>query len=211
MAKTKAFDKHLAEYEQWFIDNHFVFQSELAALQKVMPERGNGVEIGVGSGIFASLLGIKDGVEPSRAMREKAIEREIHAINGVAEKLPYADKSYDYALMVTTLCFVDDVLQAFNEVHRILKKNGTFIIGFVDKNSPVGKIYLENKDKNVFYKDAVFYSAEEVYRYLWETGFRIDITLQTVFGMLDTIKEIQIPQNGYGKGSFVVIKAIKNE
>ena len=79
----------------------------------------------------------------------------------------------------------------------------------MDKNSPVGKIYLKNKNQSVFYKDAVFYSAEEVYNYLWETGFKIDVTLQTVFGMLDTIKEIQIPQNGYGKGSFVVIKAIK--
>ena len=60
MAKTKAFDGHLAEYDQWFIDNRFVFQSELAALQKVMPKKCDGVEIGVGSGIFASLLGIKD-------------------------------------------------------------------------------------------------------------------------------------------------------
>jgi hypothetical protein len=31
MPKTEAFDKHIAEYEQWFIDNHFVFQSELVA------------------------------------------------------------------------------------------------------------------------------------------------------------------------------------
>jgi ubiquinone/menaquinone biosynthesis C-methylase UbiE len=209
MAKTKPFDEHLAEYDQWFINNHFVFQSELAAIQKVLPAKCNSVEIGVGSGIFASLLGIKDGVEPSYAMREKAWERYINAIDGVAEKLPYPDESYEYALMVTTICFVDNVLQAFNEAHRILKKKGVFIIGFVDKNSPVGKIYLENKDKNVFYKDADFYSTGEVYKFLRKTGFKIDSTLQTVFGMLDTIKEAQLPQNGYGKGSFVVIKALK--
>jgi hypothetical protein len=51
MAKTKPFDEHLAEYEQWFIDSHFVFQSELPAIQKVMPAKCNGIEIGVGSGI----------------------------------------------------------------------------------------------------------------------------------------------------------------
>lgn len=209
MAKTKPFNEHLAEYEHWFIDNHFVFQSELAAIQKAVPVKCNGVEIGIGSGIFASLLGIKDGVEPSYAMREKARERYINVIDGIAEKLPYADESYEYALMVTTICFVDDVLQAFKEAHRILKKNGVFIIGFVDKNSLVGKIYLENKKQNVFYKDAVFYSTEEVYRYLWKTGFKMDTTLQTVFGMLDTIKEVQVSENGYGKGSFVVIKAVK--
>jgi hypothetical protein len=51
MAKTNPFDEHLAEYEQWFIDSHFVFQSELPAIQKVMPAKCNGIEIGVGSGI----------------------------------------------------------------------------------------------------------------------------------------------------------------
>lgn len=209
MPKTKPFDEHLAEYEQWFIKNHFVFQSELAALRKVMPAKGKGVEIGIGSGIFASLLGIKDGVEPSYVMREKSRERNINAIDGVAEKLPYPDSSYNYALMVTTICFVDNVLKSFLETHRILKKNGIFIIGFVDKNSPVGRIYQKNKDKNIFYKDAVFYSTEEVFRYLLKARFKIETALQTVFGMLDTIKEVQIPLNGYGEGSFIVVKAVK--
>ena len=209
MAKTKSFDEHLDEYEQWFIDNHIVFQSELKAIQKVLPESGKGTEIGVGSGVFASMLGIKEGIEPSYTMREKARERYINAVDGVAEKLPYPDKSYDFALMVTTICFVDDILQSCKEVHRILKKNGTFIIGFVDKNSPVGKIYLENRNQSVFYKDAIFYSTDEVYRFLSETGFKIETTLQTVFGLLDTIKEVQTPQDGCGKGSFVVIKAVK--
>ena len=209
MAKTKPFDEHLDEYEQWFIDNHFVFQSELAAIQKVLPSTGNGVEIGVGSGLFAAMLGIKDGIEPSFTMREKARKRHIHAIEGIAEKLPYQDESFDYALMVTTICFVDDVLQSFKEVHRILKKNGIFIIGFVDKNSPIGKIYLENRNQSVFYKDATFYSTDEVYRFLSETNFKIETTLQTIFGMLDMVKEVQIPRDGYGNGNFVVIKAIK--
>jgi len=209
MAKTEVFDKHLAEYEQWFIDNNLVFQSELAAIQKLMPVNGNGVEIGTGSGIFASLLGIKDGIEPSFVMREKARKREINAIDGIAEKLPYPDKSYDFALMITTLCFVDDALKAFKEVNRILKKNGAFIIGFIDKNSPIGRIYLEKKDKNVFYKDAVFYDTRDVSDFLYETDFIIETVQQSVFGMPDTIKEVQIPENGYGKGSFVVIKATK--
>ena len=209
MAKTKAFDKHLPEYEQWFVDNHFVFQSELEAIRSVVPADGNGVEIGVGSGIFASPIGIKEGVEPSQAMRDKAKERSINVIEGVAEKLPYPDESYDYAMMLTTLCFVDDVLQSFKEAYRILKKNGAFIIGFVDKNSPLGKIYLEYKDQNVFYKDAVFYGTKEVAGFLNAAGFIIEVTKQTVFGMLETILEVQIPQNGYGNGVFVVIKAIK--
>jgi len=209
MARTKSFDEHIGEYEQWFIDHRFVFLSELAALRAVIPGHGTGVEIGVGSGIFASSLGIRYGIDPSRVMLEKARERGIDALYGIAEQLPYPDNSFDYALMVTTICFVDDVKRSFHEVYRILKRNGIFIIGFVDKDSPVGKVYLGHKDENVFYKDAVFYSTGEVYGYLEETGFRPETTLQTVFGMLGEADTVQTPEEGYGKGSFVVIRVVK--
>ncbi|MBN1339508.1 MAG: class I SAM-dependent methyltransferase [Bacteroidales bacterium] len=208
-ARTEPFDRHLSEYEQWFIDHHFVFLSELEAIRSVLPEKGEGVEIGVGSGIFASMLGIGDGIDPSTAMREKARERNVNAIEGIAEALPYPNKSYDFALMVTTICFVDDVTQSLREAHRVLKTDGVIIVGFVDKDSPVGKFYMKNKNRNVFYRDAVFYSTEEIYRHLWEADFRTETTLQTVFGMLDEVKELQIPQKGFGTGSFVVIKAVK--
>lgn len=209
MAKTKPFDEHLEEYEQWFVDHHYVFQSELAAIQSVLPSSGRGMEIGIGSGIFAEPLGIKNGVEPSRTMREKAIKRGLDPTDGVAEKLPYPDKSYDFALMVTTICFVDDIRKSFSEANRVLKNNGYLIIGFVDKNSPVGKLYLQYKNESLFYKEAVFLSTKEVYNILKDSGFEIETTLQTVFGTLDTINKIQEPENGYGKGSFIVIKAIK--
>jgi SAM-dependent methyltransferase len=209
MAKIKPFNEHVSEYEQWFVDHYFVFQSELTALRKAIPEKGAGVEIGIGSGIFALPLKIQDGIEPSPAMRRKAKERGIYPIDGVAEKLPYPDKSYDYSLMVTTICFLDNIIQSFKEVYRILRKKGKFIIGFVDKNSPVGKIYLENREQSLFYKDAIFYNTREIYRYLRKTGFKIDMTWQTVFGSLNDIVEDQKPRKGYGKGSFVVIRARK--
>lgn len=209
MARTKPFNEHLDKYEKWFVDHHYVFQSELTAIQSVLPSGGTGMEIGIGSGIFAKPLGIKHGVEPSRAMREKARERGIHPVDGIAEKLPYPDKSFDFALMVTTICFVDDISKSFSEAHRVLKNNGYLIIGFVDDNSPVGKMYLQYKDESLFYKDAVFWNTEEVYGILKESGFKIESTLQTVFGTLDRIKQVQEPEKGYGKGSFVVIKARK--
>jgi len=209
MAITKPFDEHLNEYEQWFSDNQYTFESELEAIRKVLSGKGKGIEIGIGSGVFAAPLGIIEGIEPSKAMREKAAERGLHVIDGIAENLPLADKSYDFALMVTTICFVDDISRSFAEAHRILKDNGNLVLGFVDKESLVGKLYLSLKDKSIFYKDARFYSTEEVYRVLWENDFTIISTHQTVFGLLEQINEIQETENGYGKGSFVVIKAKK--
>jgi len=209
MAKTKPFDEHLSEYEQWFTDNHFAFESELEAIRKVIPKKRKGIEIGIGSGIFSVPLGITDGIEPSVIMREKARERGLHVIDGIAENLPLSDGSYDFVLMVTTICFVDDLSRSFAEAHRILRHGGLLILGFVDKESTVGELYLSMKEKSLFYRDALFYSTEEVYKNLWENNFTISSTFQTVFGPLDEVVEIQKHEKGHGKGSFVVIKAKK--
>ena len=144
MPKISPFENYPDEYDNWFVINKHAFQSELNAIKKVMPSRGKGIEIGVGSGIFAEPLGITEGIEPSRVMREKAKQRNINAIDAVAENLPYPDSSMDFALMVTTICFVDDIYRSFNEAYRVLKNAGNLIIGFVDKNSPIGKLYLEH-------------------------------------------------------------------
>jgi hypothetical protein len=111
--------------------------------------------------------------------------------------------------MITSICFVDDIYKSFQESHRILKDDSYFIIGFVDKNSPIGKFYLEHKEENIFYKDAVFYGTEELFEILKNAGFSIIQTWQTVFGMVNEINEVQSVLEGYGKGSFVVIKAKK--
>ena len=211
MAKTKPFKNHLAEYEQWFEDNIYVYKSELMAIRRFIPNSGRGVEVGVGSGLFASKLDIKEGCDPSKNMLNLAAERGIEVTEGCAEKLPYMSESFDFALMVTTICFVDDVHKSLEEIRRILKPGGFVIIGFVDKNSPVGKIYLAGKDKSIFYKDAIFFSTQDIYNYLWEHDFEIAGTLQTVFGKLDEIDNVQEPKKEYGEGSFVVIKAIKKE
>ncbi|MEA2096901.1 MAG: class I SAM-dependent methyltransferase [Candidatus Cloacimonadota bacterium] len=211
MPKTKVFDENLKEYENWFISNKFVYQSELKAVEKAIPKNKQGVEIGIGSGLFAQPLGINEGIDPSYKMREKAKERDLKVIDAVAEDLPFQDASKDFALMVTTICFVDDINKSFQEAYRILKNNGYLIIGFVDKNSPIGKMYLEHKYESLFYQDAIFFETEKVYELLQNTGFRIETTYQTVFGKLHEIEKIQEVQHGYGNGSFVVIKARKHK
>jgi len=163
MAKTTAFDAHITEYDNWFVRNRFAFLSELNAVKHVLPQVDGVIEIGIGSGIFAAPLGIQRGVDPSMAMREKAKQKGIEVLDAVAEKLPYANASINGAVMITSICFVDDIYQAFNEVYRVLKKNGFLILGFVDKDSPVGKEYLKHKAESMFYNDAVFWGTEELY------------------------------------------------
>jgi SAM-dependent methyltransferase len=209
MPKTEPFDHYPDEYDNWFVLHEQAFQSELNAIRKVLPRRGKGIEIGVGTGMFAEPLGIAEGIEPSRAMRVRARRRNIRVRDAVAENLPYLDKSIDFALMVTTICFVDDLTRVFDEAYRILKDDGRLILGFVDKNSPVGKAYQEHKDESIFYRDATFYGTGEVVEILNRTGFEVETTVQTVFGEIEGIHEVQEILEGYGRGSFIVIKAKK--
>ncbi len=209
MARIEPFEKHPLQYEQWFDRHKFAYESELQAIRKLLPQHGNGLEIGVGSGRFAASLGIKLGLEPSRKMMEIAQGRGIEVIGGVGESLPFRDSQFDFATMVTTICFLDDVEVAFNEAYRILKPGGCLIIGFIDKGSSIGQLYQRHKNENVFYRVATFYSVDEVVSRLKKAGFKgFDFT-QTIFHNLAEIKGIESVRDGYGEGSFVVVKAVK--
>ncbi|MCD6127223.1 MAG: methyltransferase domain-containing protein [Methanomicrobia archaeon] len=210
MVKIEVFEKYTERYEKWFERNRFVYESELEAVRKVIP-KGKGIEIGVGTGRFASPLEIKYGIEPSRKMGKIAEERGIKVICGVAEKLPLKDSSFDFVLMITTICFVDDIRASFQEVRRVLKPGGYFLAGFIDRESIIGRAYQKNKDKSIFYKEADFYSTDEIINLFKETGFSNFGIVQTVFHDLEDIKHIERAKEGYGEGSFVVIRAVKGD
>jgi SAM-dependent methyltransferase len=211
MPKILPFEKHAEQYEGWFEKNHWVYQAELRAVKAVMPTEGRGLEIGVGTGRFADPLGIKDGVDPSKRMREIAQKRGIRVLDGVAENLPFNDSEFDFVLMVTTVCFVDDISKALMEAHRVLSNRGVLIIGFVDRYSKMGKIYLKRQKENVFYKEAIFFSVDELVEYMNYSGF-MDLTFkQTIFGTLVETAEDEPVKPGYGEGSFVVICGRKEQ
>jgi len=135
MKKSNAFEMNADIYDEWFIKNNYIFDSEIEAIKNLLPVSGEGIEIGAGTGIFSSRLGIKHGIEPLEKMRSKAIERGIDVISAFAEEIPIADETYHFALMVTVDCFLEDVLQAFKEVWRILSKDGYFIIAFINETA----------------------------------------------------------------------------
>lgn len=209
MVKQSPFEKHSDLYEEWFQNNEAVYLSELEAIRALLPSFGNGLEIGVGSGRFSTPFGIKVGVEPSEKMANIAMDRGITVIRGFAEDLPFFNESFDLALMVTTICFVEDLGKSFSEANRILRSGAALLTGFVDRESPVGQIYLQNRNKSTFYRSATFYSTFEVLTELEKAGFRNFDYTQTIFNPLTEINETEPVRTGYGEGSFVVIRAVK--
>lgn len=209
MTGIKAFGKNVSQYEQWFVDHPLAYVSELHAVRDLLPESGTGMEVGIGTGRFAAPLGISKGVEPSEEMSALARKKGIDVVQGVAEKLPYKDEEFDFVLMVTTVCFLDAMDLAFQEVHRVVKRGGSFIIGFVDRESELGKEYLARKDKSLFYKDATFYSVEEIVSHLTAASFGHFEYRQTLFKAPDQLETVEPVTKGHGQGSFVVVKGIR--
>jgi len=209
MVRIESFEKYSKEYDEWFIKNQNIYLAELNAIKKLVPSGKFGVEIGVGSGRFALPLEIKVGVEPSKKMAEISRKKRIQVYEAVAEQLPFNDKTFDFVLMVTTICFVDDLEESFKEAYRVLKTEGFIIVGFVDKESELGKRYQLKREKSKFYKDATFYSVKEVVDFLRKTNFENVVIRQTVFSSeTDKLNHVE---SGYGKGSFVIIKAVKSK
>lgn len=205
MNKATPFQENATEYDAWFEKHPDQYQAELETLRSLMPASGRGVEIGVGTGRFAGPLGISVGIEPSPRMAEVARRRGIEVVEGVAESLPFADNSFDFAVMVTVVCFLDDIAKAFQETWRILKPSGTFVIGFIDRESELGRIYSQKTEESTFYRDANFYSVSELVVLLTKTGFSGFSYRQTLLPdeTALTVRE------GFGSGSFVVIQAHK--
>jgi len=208
MPKIEPFEKFPQAYEAWFEKHSILYDAEIKAIRKILPPFKNGIEIGIGSGRFAAPLGITTGVEPSPKMAEIARSKGIEVIEGIAEDLPIGNETFDFALMVTTICFVDDPLLALQNIYRILKPDSYVIIGFVDRDSALGQQYEKNRLNSRFYREARFYSTNEVIGLLKKAGFSEIVCTQTLFGKdlehMDTaVKE------GYGEGAFIALRARK--
>ncbi len=206
MPKTEPFDNYSDRYDAWFEKNSAAYRAELETIRQILPPSGGkGLEVGVGSGKFAAPLGISIGVEPSERMARKAERLNIQVFRGVAEELPFPNDQFDFVLMVTTICFVDDIFTSFQEAFRVLKPGGSIIVGFVDKESELGKRYFEKRNTSVFYQEAVFFSTPEVCQYLRDAGFG-DLTFKQT--LIPSERDGTI-REGFGQGAFVAVKGVK--
>ena len=208
MIDLDAFDNYALDYDKWFENHEREYALELKAIRELLPKEGVGIEIGAGTGRFSQPLGISLGVEPSESMRSLAISRGVNTVAGTAESIPVEDGLYDFALLVTTICFLDNPQLAFREVSRVLKPEGFIIVGLIDKDSKLGKKYEEKKSESRFYKNVNFHSIAEIQEKLEKSGFTNIECVQAILpGDND---DLEIKQ-GYGEGSFVVLRAQRRD
>jgi ubiquinone/menaquinone biosynthesis C-methylase UbiE len=101
------------------------------------PASGRVLEIGFGSGLnypfypsaVTSLTALEPVLENERLFAKSRAEGSlpVEFVQGVAERMPFADASFDTVVTTWTLCSVDDPAQALREMHRVLIPGGRYI------------------------------------------------------------------------------------
>jgi SAM-dependent methyltransferase len=207
--RVAPFVRHSQRYDDWFERHGAAYLSELLAVRALLPCAGRGLEIGVGSGRFAAPLGVEFGIDPAAEMLAYASSRGVRVARAVGEALPFAQAAFDYALAVTTLCFVEDPRVMLAEARRVLKPGGALVIGFIDCASVLGRCYEAQRGENVFYRDARFRSGDEVEGLLGEAGFVAREWVQTLCTPVEALRDTEPLRAGRGEGGFAVVKAVR--
>jgi SAM-dependent methyltransferase len=165
------FEDYAREYDHWFDEHDEVYQAQVRMLHGAIPDNGRGLEVGVGSGRFAASLCIRCGIDPSRKLAKMAKCRGIEAVIGEGEHLPYCAGSFDYVLMMTVICFLDDVIAVFREVNRVLRPGGILAVGFIEKGGEIQRTYQHESTKGRFLQFAEFRTPGDVDRLFRVAGF----------------------------------------
>lgn len=199
------FGHYAQEYDRWYENNMNAYLSEISVLKKVMLPGRESLEIGVGTGRFAALLGISTGLDPSLRMLKMAKRRGIDVLLGGGENLPFRDSIFSNVLIINTLCFVKDPEKVIKESKRVMRRGGKIVIGMIERNSFLGRYYQEKKSR--FYNKLNFFSVEEGVSLLKKINYDNFSFFQTIFHLPSKMHSIEKAIEGYGEGGFVVICA----
>jgi phosphatidylethanolamine/phosphatidyl-N-methylethanolamine N-methyltransferase len=100
-----------------------------------LPEDARLLEVGAGTGANFALYprGTRCAAnELSSAMIERARRKErandVYLVQSCAERLPFANASFDAAVATLVFCSVTSPQKAFTELRRVVRKDGTIVL-----------------------------------------------------------------------------------
>lgn len=143
---------------------------------------GDILEVGVGQGPVLELIkkrggnAIKSltGLDLSDKLLAMARVRlpEVQLVKGDAEAMPFEDKSFDMVVMVDVFQYLLDFNKALEEVKRVLRPGGKFLVSVPNKKWILFKSYIV-KRKNIQPVEDHFFDFQEMKNLLRTNGFNI--------------------------------------
>lgn len=189
------------KYEKWYEEKNGKLFDKLEKeliLKMINPKSGESLlEIGCGTGHFLKWLktfGLKlTGVDLSRIMisyASKNLSQDIKFKVADADNLPFKDNSFDIAMFIATLEFLNESKKALEEAIRVSKDK--IFIGFLNKLSflTLGR-RIKGFFKDSVYNKATFYTVFEIKKMLKEINPEVKISkiegIKTKLGPLNLI------------------------
>jgi ubiquinone/menaquinone biosynthesis C-methylase UbiE len=136
------------------------------------PERGEFIlDAGCGTGVFSSDVLEADtkvlGLELSRPMLIRGMLRNggkrFLPVQGDMRNLPFADASFDKAVSVTAIEFIEEAKAAVEEMFRVVKPGGIIVVATLNSLSPWAHRRGEaGKKGHPIFRHAIFRSPEEM-------------------------------------------------
>jgi len=211
--RKSAFDTMAEKYDAWYDsdEGRLLYDSEAGCVRGLVPEGGPLLEVGVGTGRFASLFPGAFGVDPARGALALAALRGVRVVEARGEALPFRDESFAVVLIIATLGFVDDPLEALREAERVLEKDGSIVVGLIPADSPWGRLYRGKKEEgHPFYGDSNLLAFEDLVGLLNGAGLRVAGVRSTLLHGPEEGQERREVAEGYVEGAgFVCVEAVK--
>ena len=202
------FDVFYRDYDEWYRRNWEVFESEVKALES-LGLHGRGLDVGVGTGVFASRLGIEFGVDLALNPLKLSMERGVEVLAADGAHLPFRERCFDYVVITISVCFFEKPVDVFGEVARVLKTGGSLAVCIVPRDSPWGRYYEElGKRGHRFYRYARFYTLNELREMIESAGFEVERIKATLSYSPSEEKRVEEPTETVEGRSFICVKAV---
>ena len=121
-------------YDSWKRDSQFAKYLEMIPLLQVVNLNGKSLDIGIGTALFEEFLKSNGtdldvvGIDPDPMMLNEARKRGYNVVQGIAEKLPFENESFDFVICLDAMHAVKDQPKAMDEIRRVLKPGGHMLI-----------------------------------------------------------------------------------
>ena len=212
---TDIFNLITEEYDSWYDSEEGkpLYESELHCLKPLVEDCLFPVlEVGVGTGRFAERFPGAIGIDPAPNALRYAHRRRVRVVQAAGEMLPFRDETVGTIFIVLTLCFVENPLDVLTEAKRVLKREGSIVIGFISRNSSWGERYEEKKKNgHPIYGRAQFYSLEDLDKMLRLSGLTISKVRSTLLQRPDRKPMFEKSVDGFVEGAgFLCIQVKKS-
>jgi SAM-dependent methyltransferase len=156
------------------------------------------MELGVSEGRLARALRIPQGMDIDKGSLRVARQRGIKVMPGKEGVIPILSEKVGSLFLIMSPCPPPYLKKLLQECHRVLKREGKILIGFIPRNSPWGKFYQAQKKRGLpSYRGVRLHSVKEMEYRIMQAGFSIQGLFCTLFQRPGELKDLENPLIGY--------------